>query len=420
MDVAAHCKQLADRALAASRKLAATPGSVRTAALRAVAQALRDNGLAIKEANGRDLASAQAAGIAPAMLARLKLDDKAIASMAKAVDEISQQVDPVGQVIEGYVRPNGLRVQKVRVPLGVIFFIYESRPNVTSDAAALCVKSGNAVILRGGKEASHSNQLVAKLVRDALEKNGVPADAVQLVETPDRAAITELVRMEGKINLCIPRGGEALIRAVAAEARVPVIKHYTGNCHVFIDATADEKMAVDICLNGKVQKPGVCNAVETILIHKAAADRGVLKRVAAALIAKNVEIRGDESVREALPGAAKPATEADWFQEYLDLIVAMKVVGNLDEAIDHINRYGSQHTDAIVTGDLAAADRFVQEIDSAGVFVNCSTRFADGGEYGLGAEIGISTDKLHARGPMGAYDLTTYKWVVYGNGQVRN
>jgi glutamate-5-semialdehyde dehydrogenase len=306
----------------------------------------------------------------------------------------------------------------VRVPIGVILFIYESRPNVTSDAAALCVKSGNAVILRGGKEAAHSNQAVAAAIRAGLLDGGLPADSVQLVATTDRAAVTELVRLEGKIDLCIPRGGESLIRAIVSEARIPVIKHYTGNCHVYVDANCDPDMAEKICLNAKVQRPAVCNAAESILFHAAALPSGLLARICQALAAKNVEIRGCERTRQAFP-AAKPATEQDWYTEYNDYIVAVKVVDDLDQAIAHINQYGSKHTDAIVTRDLPAAEAFVKRVDSANVMVNCSTRLSDGGVYGLGAEIGISTDKLHARGPMGAADLTTYKWVAYGNGQIR-
>jgi len=419
MEVATYCNDLATRALAAGRKLTATSGAQRAAALRAIAKRLIDQTAAIKDANAKDIAAAQVAGLAAPMVDRLKLDDKRIAKMAESVVQIAEQTDPIGQVIEGSVRPNGLRLQKIRVPIGVVLFIYESRPNVTSDAAALCVKSGNAIILRGGKEALHSNQLLTKVIRDALAAEGLPADAVQLVETTDRAAIGELLKLEGKIDLCIPRGGEALIRAVVEQARIPVIKHYTGNCHVYVDANCDEQMAIDICVNAKTQRTGVCNAAETVLFHSDTVKRGLAGKILKSLADKGVEVRGDDRSRELLPGA-KAATEADWSAEYLDLIIASRVVGSLDEAIDHINRYGSKHTDAIVTRDVAAAETFVRGVDTANAFVNCSTRFSDGGEYGLGAEIGISTDKLHARGPMGAADLTTYKWVAYGNGQVRN
>lgn len=418
MDVRTYCQNLADRAQAAGRVLMSTPGSVRTTALRRVAARLVEQSASIKEANARDLAAGEQAGLSKPMLDRLKLDDKRIAAMADAVSQIADQVDPIGQVIEGAVRPNGLRIQKIRVPIGVVLFIYESRPNVTSDAAALCIKSGNALILRGGKEAAHSNAVIVKVIQDAMEQSGIVKDTVQFVETIDRAAVGELLKLEGKIDVCIPRGGESLIRAVVEQSLIPVIKHYTGNCHIYVDATADADSAVDICVNAKVQKPSACNAVETILFHRQAVQRGLLRRICDALASKGVEIRGDEATHAAFP-AAKNASEQDWYTEYLDLIVAVKVVDSLEQAIDHINIYGSHHTDAILTGDLRAADQFVQRVDAAGVFVNCSTRFADGGEYGLGAEIGISTDKLHARGPMGAADITTYKWVAYGTGQVR-
>ena len=418
MDIAAYCNETADRARAAGRKLSSTSGAKRAAALRSIAQKLVDQTAGLKEANVKDLEAGKAAGLSAAMLDRLRLDEKRINTMAASVRQIAEQTDPIGQVIEGSVRPNGLRLQKVRVPIGVVLFIYESRPNVTSDAAALCIRSGNAIILRGGKEAIHSNAAIVKLVRDALAGEGLPTDAVQLVETTDRAAVTELLKLEGKIDLCIPRGGESLIRAVVEQARIPVIKHYTGNCHVYVDSDSDDQMALDICVNAKVQRPGVCNAAETLLFHADTARRGLMKKVLQALVDKGVEIRGCARTREVFPGA-KTASEKDWFAEYLDLVVAVRVVDNLDEAIDHINTYGSKHTDAIVTNDFKAAEKFVAEVDAANVFVNCSTRFSDGGEYGLGAEIGISTDKLHARGPMGAADLTTYKWVVTGDGHVR-
>jgi glutamate-5-semialdehyde dehydrogenase len=417
-DVQAYSLDLAQRARRASRKLATTPGSLRSEALHAVAYCLGADSAAIQAANARDLDAGRAAGLSAAMLDRLKLDDKRIAAMADSVRQIAAQIDPVGQIIEGYVRPNGIRLQKRRVPIGVVLMIYESRPNVTSDAAALCVKSGNAVILRGGKEAAHSNAAIADSVRRGLQTGGLDPDAVQLVGTTDRAAIGHLLKLDTLIDVAIPRGGESLIRAVVEQARIPVIKHYTGNCHVYVDADCDDQMAIDICVNAKTQRPGVCNACESILIHESAAKRGLLKRICEALAAKKVEIRGDDATRAAFP-AAKPAVEQDWYAEYLDLIVAMKVVRSLDDAIDHINQYGSHHTDAIVTQRVDSADRFVDGVDSADVFVNISTRFSDGGEYGLGGEIGISTDKLHARGPMGAADLTTYKWIAHGDGQVR-
>jgi len=418
VDIPAYCMQLADQALAASRSLGATDGALRDSALRAVAVRLRDASSELQQANKLDLDAGRDAGLSDAMLDRLKLDEARIEKMAAGVEQVAAQPDPVGQIIEGDVRPSGIRLEKVRVPIGVILIIFESRPNVTSDAAALCIKSGNAVILRGGKEAIHSNAAIAECVRRGLEDVGLQPDAVQLVQTTDRAAVGQLLRLEGRIDVCIPRGGEGLIRAVVEQAHIPVIKHYTGNCHVYVDADCDPKMAVQICINAKTQRPGVCNAVETILIHRQAADSGLLATIANQLIERGVEIRGDEATCASVD-QSKPASEDDWSTEYLELITAMKVVESLDQAIDHINQYGSKHTDAIVTANLDNADRFIQLVDSANVMVNCSTRFSDGGEYGLGAEIGISTDKLHARGPMGAADLTTYKWVARGDGQLR-
>ncbi|MCC6579274.1 MAG: glutamate-5-semialdehyde dehydrogenase [Phycisphaeraceae bacterium] len=417
-DVKAYCLRTARQAKAASRILGSSSGRQRSAALVAASEQLRRHAPAILAANALDLDAGRKAGLSSAMLDRLKLDDQRVAAMASSVRQIADQPDPVGQIIEGCIRPNGLKLQKVRVPLGVALIIFESRPNVTSDAAALCVKSGNAVILRGGKEAVHSNQAIAEAMRAGLDAAGLPTDAVQLVQTTDRAAVGHLVQMEGLIDLAIPRGGETLIRAVVEQARIPVIKHYAGNCHVYVDGDADDRMAVDICVNAKTQRPGVCNATETMLFAKAAADRGLLAKVCQALADKGVEIRGCQRTRELFP-TAKAATEEDWKTEYLDLIVAMRVVDDVAAAVAHINAYSSLHTEAIVTRNLQAAEQFVRDIDSANVFVNCSTRFSDGGEYGLGAEIGISTDKFHARGPMGAADLTTYKWVAWGNGQVR-
>jgi len=418
IDIASHCVELADRARAASLRLATTPGSARTAALHSVARHLLDRTPQLKQENAKDLRAGETAGLSGALLDRLKLDDKRIRGMADCVHQIAEQTDPIGQVLEGYVRPNGLRIEKIRVPIGVVLIIFESRPNVTSDAAALCIKSGNAAILRGGKEAFHSNTAIAACVRDGLGDAGLDPHTVQLVETTDRSAVGHLLKLEGKIDLAIPRGGKSLIRAVVEQAHIPVIKHYTGNCHVYIDAAANDPMAMEICLNAKTQRPGVCNAAETILIHHEAAQRGLAKQLCGALAAQGVEIRGDDATRGYFQDA-KIATEDDWGTEYLGLTVALRVVDTLEAAIDHINRYGSKHTDAIITTDIAAADRFVGAVDSANVMVNCSTRFSDGGQYGLGAEIGISTDKLHARGPMGAADLTTYKWVVRGNGQLR-
>ena len=417
-DLPRYCEDLADHARGAADQLISTTGEKRTAALASIAQHLLAESQAIIQANAKDLAAARAAGLSDAMVDRLTLDEKRVRAMATSVEQIAQQTDPVGQIIEGYTRPNGLRIEKVRVPIGVVLIIFESRPNVTCDAAALCIKSGNAVILRGGKEAVHSNTAIATCVRAGLKDAGLNPDCVQLVETTDRSAVGHLLKLEGKIDLAIPRGGESLIRAVVKQAHIPVIKHYTGNCHVYVDAQADDQMALDICMNAKTQRPGVCNAAETILFHQAAAERGLLTKVCDELAIAGVQVRGDDHTRSLFPAVAA-ATEDDWHAEYLDLIVAVGVVNSLEQAVEHINKFGSKHTDAIVTGDINAAQRFVQGVDSANVMVNCSTRFSDGGQYGLGAEIGISTDKLHARGPMGAADLTTYKWVVQGHGQVR-
>lgn len=417
-DLTTYCDELADRALAASRNLAMSSGQQRNAALRAMAKAIRDSQADLQAANAKDLEAGKANGLSPAMLDRLELTDARIAAMADSIDQIAEQPDPVGKVIEGRVLDNGIKLNKLRVPIGVVLIIFESRPNVTSDAAALCLKSGNATVLRGGKEALHSNQAIAKCVQLGIASAGIDPAAVQLVATTDRAAVGKLLKMEGKIDLCIPRGGESLIRAVVEQAHIPVIKHYTGNCHVYVDANCDEQMAVDICVNAKTHRTGVCNAAETLLFHKEAAASGVLAKACEALASQGVEIRGDAQT-QAVFASAVTATDVDWATEYLDKIVAVRVVDSLDQAAQHINHYGSKHTDAIVTNDLAAADRFVKTIDTANAFVNCSTRFSDGGQYGLGAEIGISTDKLHARGPMGADDLTTTKWVAYGSGQTR-
>jgi glutamate-5-semialdehyde dehydrogenase len=372
-------------------------------------------------ANAEDVAAAQKAEMNPALIERLKLNDKRLAGMADGVEQIAAQVDPVGQILEGYVRPNGLRIAKMRVPIGVVLFFYESRPNVTSDAAALCIKSGNAIILRGGKESIHSNLAISKIISKSLADSGIDPRAVQLIESTDRALVAPLLKLDKYIDLVIPRGGENLIRAVVKDSTIPVLKHFTGNCHIYVhsDAGDMEDQVRKICVNAKTGYPGgaVCNAVEKILFHKEVAAR-LLPKVCQDLAAKGVEIRGDERTRAIYPNA-KAAEEADWPLEYLSLIVATKVVDSLDAAIAHINEYGSHHTDAILSNSKPAIEQFVMMVDSASVLVNASTRFADGGEYGLGAEIGISTDKLHARGPMGAMDLTTYKWIVTGDGHVR-
>lgn len=418
-DLAGYCRQMAERANAAALAMTRESGLRRQAALIAIADAIEAATATIQSENAKDLEAGRENGLSDAMLDRLKLDEKGVAKVARSVRQIAEQTDPVGEVIEGRVLPNGIRLEKRRVPIGVVMMVYESRPNVTSDAAALCIKSGNAVILRGGKEAKYSNAVLAGCVRQGLEHAGLPVDAVQLVETTDRAAVGELLKLDGLISVAIPRGGESLIRAVVEQARIPVIKHYTGNCHVYVDAAACADMAKAIVINAKTQRTGVCNAAETVLFHQSCVDSGMLKTIGDALLAEGVELRGCEKTLAVLPDA-KPATEDDWHEEYLDMILAVRVVESLDEAVAHINKYGSKHTDAIVTQDVDAADRFINEVDAADVFVNCSTRFSDGGEYGLGAEIGISTDKLHARGPMGAADLTTYKWVARGQGQIRS
>ena len=356
-------------------------------------------------------------GLTVAAIDRLRLTPSRLADMSAALRDVAMLPDPVGETIESTIRPNGLRVSRVRVPLGVVFFIYESRPNVTVDAASLCVKSGNAVILRGGKEALHSNLALYRVIREALVETDLPEHAVQLVETTERDVVGELLKLKGLIDVTIPRGGKSLIERVTAEATMPVIKHFDGICHVYIDQSADFEMALRILQNSKCQRPGVCNAAECVLVHAGIAAT-FLPLMAQMLQVEKVELRGCERTRQFIPWASL-ATEQDYRTEYLDLILSAKVVDGLDGAIDHIEGHGSHHTETIVTNDYAAANRFTAEVDSAGVFVNASTRFNDGGELGLGAEIGISTDKFHARGPCGLRELTSYKWVAYGAGQIR-
>lgn len=416
-DLPALCRDLADRAKSTARRLAVAPGAAKDDWLRRSADALRRRAGDVLEANARDVADAPGYGLTAAAIDRLTLDARRIEEIARALEEVVALPDPVGEVIAGYRRPNGLEVSQVRVPIGVILFLYESRPNVTADAAALCVKSGNAVVLRGGKEALHSNRALHRVLADELPASGLPADAVQLVPITDRAAVGLLLRMSDRIDLAIPRGGEGLIRRVAAEATMPVLKHYAGNCHVYVDADADEAMAVAVTVNAKAQRPGVCNAAETLLVHRAIAP-SFLPQVADALARAGVELRGDPAARAIIPTMTE-VQPADWDTEFLDKVLAVGVVDSLDAAIAHIARHGSAHTEAILTRDLAAARRFVAEVDSSCVLVNASTRFNDGGQLGLGAEIGISTDKFHARGPCGLRELTSYKWVVYGTGQVR-
>jgi len=414
---AAYASQLAERARAASRLLATVTGAQKTHWLHRTAELLIDRSAELVRENERDIVKAPEYGLTAAVIDRLRLTPSRLADIAKAVREVSLLPDPVGETIESTVRPNGLRVSRVRVPLGVVFFIYESRPNVTVDAASLCVKSGNAVILRGGKEALHSNLALYRVIRDALVETGLPEHAVQLVETTERDVVGELLKLRGLIDVTIPRGGKSLIERVSAEATMPVIKHFDGICHVYIDQSADFEMALRILQNSKCQRPGVCNAAECVLVHAGIAAT-FLPLMAQMLQAEKVELRGCERTQQFIPWASR-ATEEDYRTEYLDLILSAKVVDDLDSAIDHIERHGSHHTEAIVTNDYSAANRFTAEVDSAGVFVNASTRFNDGGELGLGAEIGISTDKFHARGPCGLRELTSYKWVAYGAGQVR-
>jgi glutamate-5-semialdehyde dehydrogenase len=381
-----------------------------------MARGLVEQEARILEANARDVAAAVAAGLGSAKVDRLTLNASRLREMARGLEEVAEIPDPVGRVFDDRVVASGMRVQRVRVPLGVVLFIYESRPNVTSDAAAICLKASDAVILRGGSEAKESNAAIVAVLSEGLASEGLPPDAIQTVPTYDHESVNELLALNGLIDLVIPRGGESLIRAVAQHSTIPVLKHFLGNCHVYVDGAADLAMAEEIVYNSKVQRVAVCNAAEKLLVHASVAAE-FLPRIAERM--SQVELRGDEAARRIVP-AIQPAVEQDWYEEYLDFVMGVKVVADLDEAIRHVNTYSSAHTDTIVTGDEAAAQRFLQEVDSASVLWNASTRMADGGCYGLGAEIGISTDKLHARGPMGVEELTSYKWVVLGSGQLRS
>ncbi len=417
MGIKEEVTQLAQAARAASRRLALAETGVKNEALGLMSRALEKNHELILQANRIDLERAEAKGLSSAMLDRLALNPKRILGMVQGLEDIIKLPDPVGEMIGSQCRPNGLEVGRVRVPLGVVGIIYESRPNVTADAAGLCLKSGNAIILRGGSEAINSNRAIARLLSQALVKAGLPAACIQLLDNTDREAIYEMLKLEEYIDVIIPRGGEGLIRSVVEHSRIPVIKHYKGVCHVFVDRGADMEMAQRIAFNAKVQRPGVCNAMETLLVDALIAER-FLPPMLGQLQAAGVEIRGCPVTRS-LGNNIKPAAEDDWYAEYKDLILAVRVVDSLDEAIEHIAKYGSQHSDAIVTNDYLRVRRFQREVDSAAVFVNASTRFSDGAEFGLGAEIGISTQKLHARGPMGLVELTSYKFIVLGNGQIR-
>ncbi len=409
---------IGQRSLAASRELVTLKVRKKNAILLAMADELETHREAIQAANAIDIEEGRNAGLSDAMLDRLLLTDVRIDGMIKGLQAVASLKDPIGTKISRWIRPNGLEIIKQRVPIGVIGIIYESRPNVTADSAALCFKTSNAVILRGGKEAVHSNAAIADALIEGGGKKGMPEYAIQLIRTTDREAVKELVQLDGMVDLVIPRGGEALIRAVTEMSHVPVIKHYKGVCNLYIDAEADTEMALGIAVNAKCQRPGVCNAIETLLIHEAIAPE-FLPQVAVLLEENGVEMRGDEAARAMVSGM-KEATEADWHEEYLDLILAIRVVGSVAEAIDHINTYGSRHSDAIVTESDAASRAFLRDVDSSTVYVNASTRFTDGAEFGMGAEIGISTDKLHARGPMALEELTTYKYLVYGKGQIRS
>ncbi|OWT77427.1 MULTISPECIES: glutamate-5-semialdehyde dehydrogenase [unclassified Achromobacter] len=408
---------LGENARQASRELMRAPGSAKTRALLAMADAIAARRPALREANRQDVEAARANALDAAMLDRLTLSERSLDLMIEGLRQVAALPDPVGSLGPTTVRPNGMRVAQMRVPLGVIGIIYESRPNVTIDAAALCLKSGNAAILRGGSEALRSNLALAEVVRDGLRAADLPQHAVQVVETTDRAAVGKLITMTEHIDVIVPRGGKGLIARMAAEARVPLIKHLDGNCHVYIDAAADPEKAHGIAFNAKTYRYGVCGSMETLLVNAAVAV-SILPKLAAALLAHGVELRGCARTRELVPQAL-PATDEDWATEYLGPILAVRVVDTLDDAISHIARWGSGHTDAIVTEDLGAAQRFQREVDSASVYVNLPTVFADGYEYGLGSEIGISTNRLHARGPVGLEGLTTYKWVLTGDGQLR-
>jgi glutamate-5-semialdehyde dehydrogenase len=418
--------ELACQARQASRELARLTTAQKNACLLAMAAALEQEAEKIKAANALDMEAGAQIGLSNAMLDRLKLDDRRVAAMAGGLREVAALPDPVGRVLDDRTRPNGLRLRKVSTPIGVVVIIYESRPNVTADAASLCFKSGNATILRGGKEAMHSNRIIAEVMIAAASQclPGFPRAAIQVVSTTDREAIRALLSLTQYVDLCMPRGGEGLIRAVTDCSKVPVIKHYKGVCHVYVDREADLAMAEAIVMNAKCQRPAVCNAMETLLVDGAVADR-FLPRMAGPLAGKRVELRADEATRGILGPVQsgklvlKPATDQDYYTEYNDYILNVRVVDGVDAAIRHINQYGSSHSDSIITGNEATAHRFLAEVDSAAVYWNASTRFTDGGEYGMGAEIGISTDKVGARGPMGLEELTTYKWLGTGTGQVR-
>ena len=415
-DIAAEMAALGADARAAAQALAATSAETRRRALRAAAAAIRDDETAILEANAADMAAARETGVSAALLDRLALDPGRVEGMAAGVEQVAALDDPLGRLLGEWERPNGLRIHRVSVPIGVIGIIYESRPNVTADAGALCLMSGNAAILRGGSESYHSSRAIAAALRAALVETELPAGCIQLVPTTDRAAVGILLGMDDALDLIVPRGGRSLIERVLSESRVPVMAHLDGNCHVYVHAAADPEKARDVTFNAKMRRTGICGAAETLLVDAAMAD--ALPAILEPLLEAGCEVRGDERTR-ALDSRVVPVADADWGTEYLDAIISVGVVDGLDAAIAHVNEHGSHHTDAIITEDAAAAERFMEAVDSGIVLHNASTQFADGGEFGMGAEIGISTGKLHARGPVGVEQLTTYKYKVYGNGQVR-
>ena len=417
MDIQSYMTGVGRQARAASRLVAKADTATKNRALTLTADAIERDAERLLAANARDLAAAHEKKLDPPLIDRLTLSKKSLAEVADGLRQIAQLPDPIGEISELKQQPSGIKVGRMRVPLGVIAIIYESRPDVTADAAGLCIKAGNACILRGGSEAIHSNQAIAACVHEGLKAAGLPETAVQVIETTDRAAVGELLRMNDYVDIVVPRGGKGLIERVMRESRIPMIKHLDGVCHVYIDDQADLDKAVRVADNAKTQRLGTCNTMETLLVARGIADR-VLPKLAKIYQDKGIELRGDDATRKLVPGI-KAATEEDWYTEYLAAILAVRVVDGLDQAIEHIARYGSQHTDAIVTEDKARADRFLREVDSSSVIVNASTRFADGYEYGLGAEIGISTDKLHARGPVGLEGLTSLKWVVFGDGEIR-
>jgi len=417
MDVGTYIHNVGRQARVAARVLAKADTATKNRALKEIAAAIKRDSKRLLEANARDVADARKQGLDAAMIDRLTLTPKGIAAMADGLRQIAGLSDPIGEITRLKKRPSGIKVGKMRVPIGVVAIIYESRPNVTADAAGLCIKSGNAAILRGGSEAIHSNQAIAACVHAGLGAAGLPENAVQVIETTDRAAVGELITMQDHVDVLVPRGGKSLIERLMRESRIPMIKHLNGVCHTYIDDKADLKKAIRIADNAKTQRLGTCNTMETLLVARAIAPQA-LPPLGRIYREKGIELRGDDEARKLVPGM-KPATEEDWYTEYLDAILSVRVVKGLDEAMDHIATYGSQHTDAIVTEDKKRAARFLREVDSSSVMVNASTRFADGYEYGLGAEVGISTNKLHARGPVGLEGLTSLKWVVLGNGQIR-